>query len=232
MSLMGGVMERALLVILLVASLLGCGKEPESTVSDDNSEVSVAKDASSESVSESESDIESESEEIFSSCPQIKEETKQYDDISVSLIQLQCPDSGYDSGYVVKQVIKLFSSTGKLLFVDHGDDISIIDNKKLPNLVFHLTQMSSSNAYHVIYGFDTAPSFRQAFTIERPKLKDQSDWEIEGFYESDDVVMIDRLEAKETDGDVCNACREYNVETYGWIDGEMKLLSTRPLSDV
>ena len=225
-------MKKLLLAILFVASLLGCGKEPESAVSDNNAEVSVAKDVSSETVSDDESDIESESEEMFSSCPQVSEKTKQYDDISVSLIQLQCPDSRHESGHVVKQAIKLFSSTGKLLFVDHGDDISIIDNKKLPNLVFHLTQMSSSNAYHVIYGFDTAPSFRQAFTIERPKLKDQSDWEIEGFYESDDVVMIERLEAKETDGDVCNACREYNVETYGWIDGEMKLLSTRPLSDV
>ena len=220
---------RKIYLFILASLIAGCGKEPESPVSDNSSEVSAPKDVSSETVSDDESDIEHESEEIFSSCPQVKEETRKYDDISVSLIQLQCPDSGYDSGYVVKQAIKLCNSSGQLLFVDHGDDISIIDNKKLPSLVFHLTQMSSSNAYHVIYGFETNPTFRQAFMIERPKRKGQSDWEIEGFYESDGIVMIDRLEAKETDEDVCNACREYNVETYGWVDGEMKLLRTRDL---
>ena len=220
---------RLIYLFIFTSLIAGCGEEPESTVSENNPDVSAAKDTRSETVSDDESDIEDESEEIFSSCPQLKEETKQYDDISVSLIQLQCPDSAYDSGYVVKRAIKLFNSSGQLLFVEWGDDISIIDNEKLPSLVFHLYQQSTSNVYHVVYGFETAPTFRQAFKIYDPTRKNRSDWEIEGFFESDGIVMIDRLEAKETDKPVCNACREYNVETYGWIDGEMKLLRTRDL---
>jgi len=148
-----------------------------------------------------------------------------FDELDVRIDSLECPDDAAYQGKWVEQQIKISSSTGAELFVMRGDEVNLIVNSKLPPLVFHYVKGSSSNIYHAIYGFDTKPTLVQKFIIEKPVKEEGSDWEIKGFYESDGVAMIDRLRVK--DEDVCNACREYVVESLAVVDGTVEVRAVK-----
>jgi len=202
----------AVLLLLLISSC-----------ADDASEQTGWKDASSESI---DSQLREWNEQGGPSCLSLPRNVIEFDELKVHLNTLECPDEvAYQGHKWVEQEIRISDGTGTELFVLRGDEVNLIVNTKLPSLVFHYVKSSSSNVYHAIYGFDTTPTLVQKFIIEKPVREDESDWKIKGFYESDGVAMIDRLRVK--DEDVCNACREYVVESLAIVDGIVEVRTVK-----
>jgi hypothetical protein len=119
----------------------------------------------------------------------------------------------------------------------HSDEASIVNTPAgFPYAVILTSVYGGSNISHTYHIYSTTPALKKIGKITQPLNKYQttkgngSEREVVGFYEDKGVFLIDRLTTKGTQLGRCNACQDWNVETFVLGNEMLVPVDLRPYS--
>ena len=177
----------------------------------------------------------------------IKTDTTKSNNYSFQIVTLDCNIDYYKDDNITAQEAVILNTDGSVAISKIGnwgsdneyypDETSIVTTPKgFPYQVILTSVYGASNISHTYHIYSTTPVLKKIGEITQPLNKYQttkgtgSEREVTGFYEDKGVFLIDRLTTKGTQLGRCNACQDWNVETFVLGNEMLVPVDLRPYS--
>jgi hypothetical protein len=177
----------------------------------------------------------------------IKTDTTKSNNYSFQVVTLDCNIDYYKNDNVAAQKAIIRDSNNNIVVNNignwgpnnerHSDEASIVNTPAgFPYAVILTSVYGGSNISHTYHIYSTTPALKKIGKITQPLNKYQttkgngSEREVVGFYEDKGVFLIDRLTTKGTQLGRCNACQDWNVETFVLGNEMLVPVDLRPYS--
>jgi hypothetical protein len=167
----------------------------------------------------------------------IKTETTKSNSYSFQVVTLDCNIDYFKADNIIAQEAVILDSDNNIIInhignwgsdeLMYADEVSIVTTPEgFPYEVVLTSVYGASNTSHTYHIYSTSPVLKKIGEVTQPLNKYQttkgngSEREVTGFYEDKGIFLIDRLTTEGTELGRCNACQDWNLETFV-LDNEM-----------
>ena len=161
----------------------------------------------------------------------IKTETTKSNNYSFQVVTLDCNVEYFKDDNITAQEAVILDGDNNIIInhignwgsdeLMYADEVSIVTTPKgFPYEAILTSAYGASNTSHTYHIYSTSPVLKKIGEVTQPLNKYQttkgngSEREVTGFYEDKGVFLIDRLTTEGTELGRCNACQDWNLETF------------------